>query len=210
MDYEKAYKDSIERATQKWECGDITREDLEYIFSEFVENEDESIRKALIELVKQSRDILYPSNQKSMLAWLEKKGEQNLKFIIGDTIKKKSTGDIVTICEIDLKNREYRLSNTGFIPFKYEYLWELVEQKPVEWREEDMERYESCLKRLGTGNPAQPETFNSKWFREHCRSQPHWKPSEEQMNSLYETIVQTKGYQYSMYLSELYEKLKAL
>ena len=41
-------------------------------------------------------------------------------------------------------------------------------------------------------------------------SEPHWKPSEEQMNSLRDTIVNTKGYQYSVYLPELYEQLKKL
>ena len=39
---------------------------------------------------------------------------------------------------------------------------------------------------------------------------PSWKPSEEQMDSLRDTIVQTKGYSYSMYLPELYEQLKKL
>lgn len=39
---------------------------------------------------------------------------------------------------------------------------------------------------------------------------PSWKPSEEQMNSLRDTIVQTKGYSYSVYLPELYEQLKKL
>lgn len=38
----------------------------------------------------------------------------------------------------------------------------------------------------------------------------YWKPSEEQMYSLHDTIVQTKGYSYSMYLPELYEQLKKL
>lgn len=33
---------------------------------------------------------------------------------------------------VDLKNREYRLSNTGFIPFKYEHLWELVQRNPTD------------------------------------------------------------------------------
>ena len=38
----------------------------------------------------------------------------------------------------------------------------------------------------------------------------HWKPSEEQMDSLRDTIIHTKGYSYSMYLPELYEQLKKL
>ena len=37
-----------------------------------------------------------------------------------------------------------------------------------------------------------------------------WKPTEEQMDSLRDTMVQTKGYSYSVYLPELYEQLKKL
>lgn len=52
-------------------------------------------------------------------------------------------------------------------------------QPKVKWNKEDEERYLSCLQRLGTGNPTQPETINSKWFKEHVYQQPHWKSSEE-------------------------------
>ena len=62
---------------------------------------------------------------------LERLGELKPIFRVGDTIQKVSTGDIVTISEIDTKNKEYRLANTGFIPFEYEHLWQLVEQKPT-------------------------------------------------------------------------------
>ena len=37
-----------------------------------------------------------------------------------------------------------------------------------------------------------------------------WKPSEEQMDSLRDTIANTKGYSYSIYLPEIYEQLKKL
>ena len=43
--YEKKYKEEIVRATQLWECGDITRENLEYIFPELKESEDERIKE---------------------------------------------------------------------------------------------------------------------------------------------------------------------
>lgn len=41
-------------------------------------------------------------------------------------------------------------------------------------------------------------------------SRKDWKPSEKQMDSLRDTIVNTKGYSYSIYLPELYEQLKKL
>lgn len=43
------------------------------------------------------------------------------------------------------------------------------EDKTNGWTGVDLERYLSCLQKLGTGNPQQPETINSKWFKEHCR-----------------------------------------
>lgn len=64
------------------------------------------------------------------------------------------------------------------------WLKSLRPQKKIEWTSEDIERYESCLKRLGTGNPEQPETVNSKWFREHVSPQKQWKPSETELSIL--------------------------
>ena len=47
------------------------------------------------------------------------------------------------------------------------------------WKGADLDRYLSCLQRLGTGNPQQPETINSRWFREHCRPQSKQEWSED-------------------------------
>ena len=110
------------------------------IFPELAESEGERIRRVLTDYFKWNPDgqLLNEFSNREVFAWLEKQGEQKPtyrvepKFKIGDTIKKESTGDIVIISEIDLKNGEYRLSNTGFIPFKYEHLWELVEQKSAD------------------------------------------------------------------------------
>lgn len=43
MNDKNKYKEEIIRATQLWERGDITRENLEYIFPELREDEDEKI-----------------------------------------------------------------------------------------------------------------------------------------------------------------------
>ena len=45
-------------------------------FAEREEREDERIRKAILELVRQSSEILDKQNQNNMIAWLEKQGEQ--------------------------------------------------------------------------------------------------------------------------------------
>lgn len=52
-------------------------EALETIFPKLCESEDKKIRKAILELVRQSSEILDKQNQNNMLAWLEKQGEKN-------------------------------------------------------------------------------------------------------------------------------------
>ncbi len=82
------------------------------------------------------------------------------------------------------------------------------EQKPA-WSEEDQLNLNWVIAILN-GEPCdldiQLESLIS-WLKS---IRPSWKPSEAQMDSLRDTIVQTKGYSYSMYLPELYEQLKKL
>ena len=81
-------------------------------------------------------------------------------------------------------------------------------QTKQEWGKKDKERYISCLQRLITGNPEQPETINSKWFKEHVYPQSTWKPSDEQMIALRLVI---SGCSYDIEpLVELETKLKEL
>lgn len=80
--------------------------------------------------------------------------------------------------------------------------------KPQNWTKEDKERYISCLQRLGTGNPEQPETINSKWFKEHVYPQSTWKPSNEQIGAI-EAVINNRSFQ-TRHLYSLYEQLKKL
>lgn len=76
-DYEKKHKEEVERATQLWEGGDITREQLEYIFPELKESEDEEIRKGLIKAFGSiGKKEWGRVNVKNAIAWLEKQSEQ--------------------------------------------------------------------------------------------------------------------------------------
>ena len=85
---EKKHKEEIIRATQLWECGDITRENLEYIFPELAESEDEKTRKELIQFIKNWKDPNnigrphdFPTLTRNVeqcdryIAWLEKQKE---------------------------------------------------------------------------------------------------------------------------------------
>ena len=73
MNYEQKYKDALERAKVLYAKGTL---DLEEIFSELRESEDEKMRKEIISLVKytKGRRIGYDPRipQDDMIAWLEK------------------------------------------------------------------------------------------------------------------------------------------
>lgn len=80
MDYEKKYKNALEwaRKVMQGKVGFVRDEVLE-LFPELKESEDERIRKALVELVKCNErsgyTLLNNISTSSMLAWLEKQGE---------------------------------------------------------------------------------------------------------------------------------------
>lgn len=73
MNYEEKYKLALERARHYYLTGKGEPVDfIKMIFPELKESEDERIRKCIIELVKQSSEILDKQNQNNMIAWLEK------------------------------------------------------------------------------------------------------------------------------------------
>lgn len=80
MDYEKKYKEALERAKlSRLQLLDIGEEatEIEHIFPELKESEDERIRKELIDFFSDSPDSdtfrgIPPSK---IIAWLEKQGE---------------------------------------------------------------------------------------------------------------------------------------
>lgn len=85
MDYEKKYKDALERARElvgKWvgKNKDFYIEDYSYIFPELKESEDERIRKAIFKSLskKDARDVLLANGIQvsDALSWLEKQSEQ--------------------------------------------------------------------------------------------------------------------------------------
>ena len=88
------------------------------------------------------------------------------------------------ICKTLWKNRKGDTDEIYQQEQDINWLKSLKPQPKQQWSEEDKERYISCLQRLGTGNPDQPETINSKWFKEHVTSLPQWKPNKKQMHFL--------------------------
>jgi heat shock protein HspQ len=147
---------------------------------------------------------------KKELKKVEQKSTIIPKFKVGDIIRHKEQG---FTCKIIAVDTEYRLSECSgtHLPFDSQDAYELVEQKPAEWTKEDKERYISCLQKLSTGNPEQPETINSKWFKEHVYPKPQWKPSDKQIYSLDRVLsFYGKGTVIYDFVKELLEQLKKL
>lgn len=78
MNYEKKYKEALERANKLYEQGTIT-ESLGYVFPELKESKDERIRKGIIrnlEYLEDRAEGFVKDELKERIAWLEKQGEQ--------------------------------------------------------------------------------------------------------------------------------------
>lgn len=84
MDYEKAYKAVLKTATQwiKDGCTDKEKICLECVFPELRENEDERIRKEIIECIETLLKAPGASPRLcDWLAWLEKQKERDLDIV---------------------------------------------------------------------------------------------------------------------------------
>ena len=117
----------------------------------------------------------------------------------------------------------YQLLQNGSITM-FDYLYLIDRRKPAEWSEEDEKMIECCIRAIEFYESHHYDlvppkfdiggwlcsTKNVKDWLKSLRPQPHWKPSEEQMDSLHNAIVRCKGYYDTIYLPELYEDLKKL
>ena len=89
----RAYDEALARAKDMMSYKEVRREDMEYLFPELKESEDEKIRKELLAVVN---DLVLPDEQQSrFVAWLEKQGEQKPAdkvepFKVGDWVMNKS------------------------------------------------------------------------------------------------------------------------
>ena len=95
-------------------------------------------------------------------------------------------------------------------------MWGSDEQKSAEWSEED-EKMLKCLcrivhsQRVGKVITLREESELGKWIDKwlNHNPQPHWKPSDEQLNSLYDVLNPCDGLSREV-LESLYVQLKEL
>ena len=178
---------------------------LEKTYPELKESEDERIRKSIIHLL-QMGGYMSPEDKTKAFAWLEKQKSiqsdtekqyvRTLESLISDFLHGKQ--------EVD---RDYYQQICNWLEGRH------IEEKPVEWSEEDEEMIDYIIHALSNSTCVKEEgpaiyTKEINWLKS-LRPYPHWKPSEEQMKAILDAMIPATG-NTLVYLNSLYEQLKAL
>ena len=204
MDYEKKYKDALERARKiKHDVQNIgckmDSDMLDLIFPELAESEDERIRKELITAIDEGRVFdIDKEVADRWIAWLEKQKDKNC-LACDQHLKGYLAGRKVTEEE---KQKEQKPAEKSEIPTNSE--------KPNnQWSEEDENMIWNIISIVGHSKSLQAEEIMD-WLKS---LRPHWKPSEEQMSALLAVLNDPNNIgaeTCQLALEELYEHLKAL
>ena len=236
----KRYDEAIEKLRSLHDNYDTVstlidiKEELENIFPELKESEDEKIRKEIIAILKYKYG-LYPKDPKYInapqwIAWLDKQGESYTKRDVDDAYLKGVTNtkkeiekqyeanyqirkDIATFIfnyKGDIKDRAKWMDYLGI---KVSFAEKQGEQKPAEWSEEDERMLQNILECLKNGWRILPTDIlkYESWLKS-LKPQNRWQPSDEQMAAIKDAIDylgrDTKIVR--KHLMSLYEDLKKL
>ena len=195
------------------------------IFPELKESYDDRIRKEIIRIVDiwtNSSPVVNGIPSETLLAWLEKKGEQKPtdkvepKFKVGYKIRRKTPSSFDTDMQVARIDKDYYICNhigkfsSEVVPFSKQSGYELIEQKPAAWSEDDEIRHKNTLDDLEgfleyikqrPSHEISEYSLMSKdsmltaiqkdigWFKslkERVQPQITWKPSDKQMELLKE------------------------
>ena len=203
MNYEKAYKDALERAKKQHSRTIIAnlpgdREKIEEIFPELRESEDEKIRKEMIGFMSSQLKSLMPpcpSNEKlkTWISWLEKQGEKKDTVIpqwMIDFLKEHRRNFATPMDYDEKKETDGKLISV----IKWLEGNPQLEQKPS-WSEKDTKILDEIIDELTPcgecpdyPSPEEQEYYYTRtsmidWLKS-LKPQTHWKPSEEQMEAL--------------------------
>ena len=205
MDYEKAYKAVLQTATQwiKDGCTDKEKICLECVFPELRESEDERIRKELIEFIEWSvdrrfmrEDFHQAKRPSEWLAYLEKHKYDRMQPIYDSIDSFESALDKAWKAYNDSGARTVDGCEDDYVEcahakgFREGYLFGIEkqkEQKPAEWREEDIDAsvksYSDSLPMCGefqSYHDALVHAYRQGMVNALKSLRPSWKPSEEQ------------------------------
>ena len=182
MDYEKKYKEAFERAriwqNHLYETNDRDYADeLNYIFPELAESEDEKTRKEIIAVFKGEISYTSEEDAQKYITWLEKQGEQKPVWSENEM---KMLDNLITY----LNGSKGLLEETKSIYTDWLESLKGRMQPKKEWSEEDEKRLQSCLNILqAKGIMGVTETINTKWLKSF-KQRYTWKPNEKQTTVL--------------------------
>ena len=206
--YEKKYQEALERAKDILSYKEVCKEDIEYLFPELKESEDEKIRKSLIHYLQGLGEFDYPDKKTyyDWLAWLEKQGKNSthktkLRFRIDDFI----ISDYCIGKVVALTNDAYLLDTGIGIPFSYEndfHIWTIQDAKKGDVLASKNTSNILIFKKLETST-----TFSS-YYNIERRQESAWSnecfvpASKEQRNKLIRAMEQA-GYTFDFEKKEL-------
>lgn len=237
MDYEKKYKEAVNKIKNLLDDGEkngftiVTyKTDLESIFPELKESEDERIRKELIEHCKNQAEPYIKTGNKcpqiqSWIAWLEKQGEQKVNYT---TLAETGNGGINALVTREVSANDYEEEpvikmkspeeSLGISSKKYNNIVNdciYGEQKPA-WSEEDSKRLQRIIDFLWHNRKGDTDTIYQQeqdvdWLKS-LRPQKQWKPTKEQMDALAWALSLAKncGEECAFDLRTLQDQLKKL
>lgn len=232
--YEQKYKESLSRAKQCYEGNSIyvlPKKDLEYIFPELKDSDDERIRKALISVFSNREKYLIDQSfgditVSEALAWLEKQCEQKPvdkaqpKFKDGDWI----TNGICIIKITSVEDRYYWHDNDcvgGDIESidKEYHLWTIQDAKNG-----DVLTYHvgdgktlifiyDCLGKSFDGEVCCHALLDEDYFSGSvgsvcCKYMEHLTPATKEQRDLLFSKMKEAGYEWDADKKELKERIK--
>lgn len=224
MDYEKKYKEALERAKQKIKDSGYDEHTNVFmaIFPELKESEGEKIRKEIIEYIKEQQSILVPApdlrdeeeekenkRYNIWIDWLEKKIEST-EWSEED---EKGLGDALWCCKqaASITKDENDMGNVWYAETWIKSLKDRVIPQPLqEWSEDDEFELECILVHLRNYLHEDAYVGYEKWLKDKLKSlrpQKQWKPTKEQLKEL---EIVAKDNHLNPNLQILLEQLKQL
>lgn len=190
MDYEKKYKEALERAKAVLEIAANKEEAEGYvstIFPEIKESEDERIKKTLINFFSKGAEYDSSTNgikDRNIIAWLEKQGEQSSLNINRECLKgikrvqeyqdlsdwEKEFDKIASMYAHNKNQEGYNDSwyvkerAAEMLYYAKKELEKQGGQKPA-WSEKDEEHYKACLQYFDEVNPDMVYYKDYQWLK---------------------------------------------
>ena len=199
MDYEKMYREALERANFAYKDEDRhLKATLERIFPELRESDDEKIRKELINFFSKGAEYDSSTNgikDRNIIAWLEKQGEQKSAWNKEDNKNLNSVEWIIENSE-NLNEVFETIDSPEYIK-KYFIDWlkslkYRFQPKPKqEWSEEDERMLGKCIDAAsGYYSPEDKQSIKD-WLeslKDRVQPQPKQEWSEDDKEMLYNCL----------------------